>query len=235
MTNIFGFEVDTPSVDFSGFLSSSWIYVAIIAVIGAVLIGIISIALFFSTYNKRIVLFENISGAGYQPVLKSRARIVKLGVSGEEILKVMKGGTYVSAYGRKMGKNTYWFAKGQDGYWYNFLLGDLDTKLAMLDIEPVDRDVRMFHVAMDKLSHMNYGKNSLLEKYGIHIMLFFFLAIMLIGFYVIAGQIKEGIAASTTGAEINQKTIELADKVLTKIDSINRGVDSGTSGLTPAG
>ncbi len=67
---------------------------------------------------------------------------------------------YLSAYGRKMGKNTYWYAKAQDGYLYNFLLGDLDAKRAMLDIEPIDRDVRMFHVALDRLSNDTYGKES---------------------------------------------------------------------------
>jgi len=97
-------------------------------------------------------------------VLRTRARIVKLGVGGEEILKTFSGGTYVSAYGRKMGKNTYWYAKGGDGYWYNIILGDLDTKQKILDVEPIDRDVRMFHVALDRLSHQTYGKTSFLEK-----------------------------------------------------------------------
>lgn len=232
MADIFGFQVDTPTVDISGFLSNSWIYVFIVAVIGIILVAGIAILLFFLTYNRKVILFENVSGQGYQPVLKSRARIIKLGVSGEEILKTLKGGQYISAYGRKMGRNTYWYAKGQDGYWYNILLGDLDTKLLLLDIEPVDRDVRMFHVALDKLSHQTYGKGSFLEKYGIHIMLFAFLIIMLIGFWIIAGKINEGLTAMDTAAQINKETVELASGVITKIDSVQRG---GTSGLAPAG
>ena len=230
MANIIGFEIATPNIDISGFLSSSWIYVAVITFIGIILIAGISIMLFFMTYNKRVMVFENISGMGYQPVLSTRARIVKLGIGGEEILKTLVGGKYVSAYGRKMGRNTYWYAKGQDGYWYNCTLGDLDTKLSMLDIEPVDRDVRMFHVALDKLSHQTYGKHGFLEKYGIHIMLFAFLIIMLIGFWIIAGKINEGLVATNAAANINLKTVEAADAALTKVDSVNRN-----SGLVDAG
>jgi len=222
-------EVPTPEISFGGIVSNSWIYVAIVAFIGIILIIGISVLLFFMAYNKKVIVFENISGAGYQPVLRTRAKIVKLGSGGEEILKTLSGGHYVSAYGRKMGKNTYWYAKGQDGYWYNILLGDLDTKLTMLDIEPIDRDVRMFHVALDKLSHQTYGKNSFMEKFGIHVMLFAFLIIMLIGFYIIAGQINEGLIASNAAASVNLQTVQAADAALTKVDVVNRG-----SGLAPA-
>ena len=236
MTNILGLEVDTPTIDVSGWLSSSWIYVFIIAIIGFFLIAGICILLFYMTYNKKVVVFENISGAGYQRVLKSRARLVKLGSGGEEILKTLFGGQYVSAYGRKMGRNTYWYCKGQDGYWYNITLGDLDTKLAMLDIEPVDRDVRMFHVSVDRLSHQTYGKQNFLEKYGIHIMLFAFLVIMLIGFWIIAGKINEGLSASTQAAPMMKETAELLNSMAVKLDNIQRGfASSGGSGLEPAG
>ena len=229
MADIFGMNFAAPSIDISGFLSSSWIYVFVVTIIGIILVATISIMLFLMTYNKKVILFENISGVGYQPVLRTRARIVKLGVGGGEVLKTLSGGHYVSAYGRKMGKNTYWYAKGQDGYWYNCMLGDLDTKLSMLDIEPIDRDVRMFHVGVSKLAKNDYGKHGFLEKYGIHIMLFVFLIVMLIGFWIIAGKINEGLVASSAAANVNLQTVEAADRALTKVDVVNRG-----SGLTPA-
>jgi len=227
MADVMGFDVNIPTVDISGFLSSSWIYVAVIAFIGVILVAGISIMLFFMTYNKKVVVFENISGMGYQPVLRTKARIVKLGIGGEEVLKTLAGGHYVSAYGRKMGKNTYWYAKGQDGYWYNCTLGDLDTKLSMLDIEPVDRDVRMFHVALDKLSHQTYGKTGFLEKYGMPMLFITAIILMMVGNYIIAGKINEGIAASNAAANVNLETVKAADAALTKVDSVNRGIDSG--------
>ena len=162
--DILGANVPVPTINITGWFSSSWIYVLIVAVIGFILITVITLLLFFRTYNRRVVVFENISGQGYQPVLRTRARIVKLGVGGEELLKTLSGGYYVSAYGRKMGRNIYWYAKGPDGYWYNVVLGDLDTKLGILDIEPIDRDVRMFHVALDRLSHLTWGKKSFMVR-----------------------------------------------------------------------
>jgi len=234
MADILGINIDVPKLDISGALSGSWIYIVLIGIIGLIIVGIIAILLFMNTYNRRVVFFENISGQGFQPVMKTRARKIKLGRSGEEILKTLKGGIFLSAYGRKMGKNTYWYAKGSDGYWYNILLGDLDAKFGILDIEPVDRDVRMFHLGIDKIAEKDYAqKKSFMEKYGVQMMVFIFLVIFLIGFIVVAGKISEGLKAMSNPetAKINQETVQLLNTILTKMDSTQRG---GESGLVPA-
>lgn len=232
MADLLGLGVELPSVDFSGLMSNTWIYVFIVAIFGFIFLGIIAILLFMSTYNKKIIFFENISGKGYSPSLKTRARTISLGRGGEEVLKTLKGGKIFSAYGRKMGKNTYWFAKGQDGYYYNFLLGDLDTKLAILDIEPVDRDVRMFHVGVGKLTTANYGEQKgFIEKYGVHIMLLIMAVIMMVGFYLIAGKISEGLIASNNPetAEVNKQAADILLQVTSRFDNIQRG--TGFTGL----
>ena len=181
--------------------------------------------LFFKTYNKKCVFFENLSGLGYQPVLKKRARLLKVGQGGEEVLGCT-GGTNLSAYGRKMGKNTYWFAKGQDGYWYNFLLGDLDTKMAMLDIEPIDKDVRMFHVAKSRMNTQNYLKRSFMEQYGVHMMMFLFLIVLILGMWFIIGKIGSSTEALTLTAESNRAVIETTQKIL----QLNANIGSSTNG-----
>jgi len=234
MADILGINIDVPKLDISGALSGSWIYIVLIGIIGLIIVGVIAILLFMNTYNRRVVFFENISGQGFQPIMKTRARIIKLGRSGEEILKTLKRGIFLSAYGRKMGKNTYWYAKGSDGYWYNILLGDLDAKFGILDIEPVDRDVRMFHLGIDKIAEKDYAqKKSFMEKYGVQMMVFIFLVIFLIGFIVVAGKISEGLKAMSNPetAKINQETVQLLNTILTKMDSTQRG---GESGLVPA-
>ena len=225
-------DFSMPSFDLTGFLSGTWIYVFLVVVFGIVLIGGIVIALFFLSYNKKVVLFENISGQGYQPILKTRARTLKLGVGGEELLKTLKGGQYVSAYGRKMGKNTFWYAKGPDGYWYNFLLGDLDAKMAILDVEPVDRDVRMFHVALDRLSHDTYGKTNWFEKHSVHILLFIFLLALILGMWFITAKVGDAVAPLAQNQEMALKLTEAQERLTTKMDSILRSMgrlDSGTS------
>lgn len=230
-----------PEIDITGFLSGSWIYIFVIVAGGLFLIGGVGIFLFLATYKKKVIFFENISGQGYQPVFKSRARIIKLGVGGEELLKTMFGGHFISAYGRKMGKNTYWYAKGQDGYLYNVLLGDLDAKMGMLDIEPIDRDVRMFHVALDRLSQQTYGKTSFLEKYGVHMMLFLFLIVLILGMWFIVGKIGDAVAPLSTAADTSLKVQEMNVQITSKLEAVARAlgykvenIETGGSGIVPA-
>ena len=231
-----------PKIDLTGILSSSWIYVFIIGVLGFILMIGVGITLFFKTYNKKIILFENVAGQGYQPVLKTRARVIRLGVGGEEVFKTLAGGHFVSAYGRKMGKNTYWYAKAQDGYWYNVILGDLDAKQGMLDIEPIDRDVRMFHVAIDRLSQQTYGKTSFFEKYGVHMMMFAFLVVLILGMWFIVGKIGDDVAPLGKATETSLKVQETNMKITARLESVARAlgkevkdIDLETSsGLKPA-
>ena len=242
MAGVFGTGVEMPFIDITGFLSSSWIYVAIIVVVGLILIAIISALLFFLTYKRKIVIFENISGQGYQPVIRTRARVLKVNVGGLELLKTLVGGTYLSAYGRKMGKNTYWFAKGQDGFLYNAVLGDLDAKMGMLDIEPIDRDVRMMTVALDRLSQQTYGKSSFLEKYGIHMLLFVFLIVLILGMWFIVGKVGEAVAPLASAGDTAVKLQAANDITISKLDSLIRAMGyveptplNTGSGLVPAG
>ena len=237
MVNIAGTEIPIEMPKFGVGTGKVAIIVAIFVITLAVGIAIWLIYQ-WRLYNRKIIVFENIAGQGYQPVLKTRARVIKLGVGGEELLKTLYGGHYVSTYGKKMGKNTYWYAKGQDGYWYNIVLGDLETKRAMLDIDPIDRDVRMFHVALDRLSHQTYGKSSFLEKYGIHMLLFVFLIIMILGMWFIVGKIGDATAPLAISSENAIKIQELNDKTLQKLDSVIRALGyidpDKTSGLIPA-
>jgi len=230
--DIFGTNINVPTIDISGFISNSWIYVFIVGFMGFILVVGIVVLLFFLTYNKKVILFENVSGLGYQPIMRTRARTIKVGKSGVEVLKTLKSAEIISAYGRKMGRNTYWYGKGQDGYWYNVLLGDLDAKLGMLDIEPVDRDMRMFHAARSKLTEKTYGEQrNWIEKYAPSMILLFTVIVLMVGLYVVAGKINEGMAGTEQAAKINKETIELANQVLTRVDNVQRG---GTSGLVPA-
>jgi hypothetical protein len=237
--NDLGVETAVPTIDITGIASNTWVYVLVIAIVGVILITGVAFLLFFKTYNKKIVLFENISGQGYQPIRKARARTIKLGVGGGELLKTFSGGMFFPTSGRKMGKNTYWYAKGIDGYYYNFLMGDLDDKRLMLDIEPVDTDVRMFHIALDRLSHQTYGKNSFIEKYGVHMILFAFLIVMIMGMWFIVGKIGDATAPLAASTDNAVKIQEANDKTLVKLDSLIRGmgftpkVEDGGSGIIP--
>lgn len=227
MSEVLGTQL--PDINITGLFASTWIYIAIVALIGFILILGIALLLFFKTFNRKVVFFENISGLAYQPTMKKRARRLRVGNGGEELLALI-GGDTISAYGRKMGKNTYWFAKGQDGYWYNFLLGDLDTKRAMLDIEPIDTDVRMFHVAKERMNKDNYLKRSFMERYGSLLMMFLFLVVLVLGMWFIVGKIGDATQALAATQESNAKVLETTERIL----NANENMLSGGSGVSGA-
>lgn len=182
----------------------------------------------FVIYNRVVNVFENIGGRGYQPVFKDKARLIKIGDGGEELLYLRKKKVYRTAYGKKMGKNTYWFAVGQDGYWYNIVLGDVDAKFGMLDIEPTDREMRFMNVAMRRNAEARYNKPNLFEKYGQIIVNFIFLIIIIIAIIYLVGKIGDIAGQLKAGLSTYQQTAEANQNILAHLDNICGG------GLTPA-
>ncbi|MBT4175062.1 hypothetical protein HN865_03590 [Candidatus Woesearchaeota archaeon] len=189
-------------------------------VIGAIVIFIL---LDRKKFNKKVIVFENISGQGYQQMGRDRARLVKIGDGGEEILFLKKAKVFRTAYGKKMGKNTYWFAKGQDGYWYNIVIGDLDAKMGMLDIEPIDRDMRYMHVAIRKNIQERYQKQNFMEKYGTIMMNGIFLLIMLIGIGILISKMASAMETLNLTMEASRLTIEQINQMLGGVDNICTG------------
>ena len=234
MVDILGTDipVDVPSINVTGFMSGSWIWVALVLFLGIILMVGVAFILFLRTWNRRVELFEDIGGNGrYQRLVITRARILKVGDKGEEILKTMKGKLFLTAYGKKMGRKNYWFARGPDGYWYNFVLGDLDTKMGILDIEPVDRDVRMMHVALDRLSQDKYGQKSKMPMILLGTGIFIVLVILLVGMYVVAGRFVEAAQSMASTANANTEVLKSLNGVLRASGNIQS--TTGGSGVVP--
>lgn len=224
MVNIFGFELGNIVPAAAGSSAGSLITILLTIFIISV---IICIGIWFwidkKTYNKKIIVFENISGQGYQPTIRDTARLVKIGDGGEEILYLKKKKVYRTAYGKKMGINTYWFAVGQDGYWYNILLGDLDAKMGMLDVEPIDRDMRYMHVAIRKNITERYRKLGFMDKYGTMVFSFVLLLIFFIGMWFVLKQQGDLINQGTQTVEMAKTLIEPIKEALSKVDAICSG------------
>ena len=217
----------------SGFVTSAlwagiiFIVVAIIAIIGYIIWD-------RRRYKYKVIVFENLGGRQYSVKGYDRARLVKVGDGGEEILYLKKNKCFRTAYGKKMSKNTYWFAIGQDGYWYNIILGDLDAKRGELDIEPIDRDMRYMHVAIRKNIQDRYRKIKFMEKYGTILFMGIFLIIMLIGIWFLLGKMAE---TSQTLSGSLEKTIPVTEKLFEKAENIVSSLDNictGGSGIVPA-
>ena len=206
-----------------GIISSSvvWIVATILLVI---ICGVIFYFMYqWRIYNKTIYIFENLAGKGYILTGLDKARLIKFGKTGEEVLYLRKRKLYRTAYGRKMGTNSYWFAVGQDGYWYNFILGDLDAKREMLDIEPIDRDVRMMYVAMSNNINSRFDKKTFMEQYGTIIFSSIILLIFVIGCYFMLSKIG-GIAETLNkGLEESVKLQASNGEIAARIDSMLSG------------
>ena len=231
MGEVLGLEtgMNLPSFGF-GTGSSSWLLIGGLIIFALIIFFIAWFIIQWMTYNRKIIVFENISGQGFQPVFKDTARLVKLGDGGEELLYLKKKKVYRTAYGKKMGKNTYWFVVGQDGYWYNSVLGDLDAKMGMLDIEPIDRDMRYMHVAVRKNITERYRKIGFMEKHGVMVLSMIFLIVLIIGIYFIVDKMAETASITTRNIAASGEVIDAAAKLLQSMDNI-----CGGSGITSVG
>ena len=141
----------------------------------------------------------------------------------------MKKKVYRSAYGRKMGKNTYWFVIGQDGYWYNSVLGDIDAKMGMLDIEPIDRDMRYMHVAVRKNITERYRKIKFMEKYGAVVISMIVVLFLIGGIWFILDKMAETAGANAGAIKTSKEVMELVKEVMGSLDNV-----CGGSGIKPA-
>lgn len=222
--NIGGFDLGISLPNFSMQGIGFWItFAAIIVIMGIVGSVVIWLGYMKKIYNKEIIIFENIAGQGYQKTGRDMARVVKVGDGGEEILFLRKLKVYRTAYGRKMGKNSYWFAVGQDGYWYNVLLGDLDAKMGMLDIEPIDRDMRYMHVAIRKNIQERYRKVGFMEKYGAVVISGIFLIIMIIAIWLLMSKAGDLIEQAAMTAETYRPLAESMKSIAGHLDNICGG------------
>jgi hypothetical protein len=221
MAAIFGFEtgLNMPTISTAGWGGTITLILAVIFIF--ILIGV-GIWIWFQNrlFNRKIIIYENIAGQGYQITGRDTARIVKIGDGGEELLFLRKRKVYRTAYGRKMGLNTYWFAVGQDGYWYNIVLGDLDAKMGMLDIEPIDRDMRYMHVAIRKNIQERYRKTTFAEKYGQIIVSGIFMIIMVIAVWMLMSKAGDLITSSTTALNQIKPLVDTLTQAVSKLDTI---------------
>lgn len=225
MVEVLGANIPTPSFGIGTGNITILVAIFLIAITGGIVIYLVYD---WKLFNRRVVLFENISGVSFQPTLKDRARLVKIGKSGEEVLFLKKRRVYRTAYGRKMGKNTYWFAVGQDGYWYNIVLGDVDAKMGMLDIEPVDRDVRYMSAALEEMIERDYNKIKFMDKYGTIIFNGFFLLIMLIGMWFLLDKMSVMSGGMQSAVETSKELMQTNKEIVNALSNLlNSGGGSG--------
>ena len=232
MGSILGLETGLSVPSLASSKIGVWVLMILIVIVALLIVaGVVYWYFNKKLYRYQIVVFENISGEGWRVGYRDTAKYLRLSKDGTEVLFLRKKKIPLTAYGKKMGLNQYWFAIGQDGGWYNITLGDLDSKMGTLDIEPVDRDIKYISVAMRKNAAENYGpKVTFMDKYGSWIFGGMMLIIMLVGFYFLLEQIGNLVNTLAAAAQSSEASTKVVMEALGHVDS----VCSGGSGITPA-
>jgi len=232
MAEIIGLET---GLDLPGFAASRIGFYILLA-LGILFFAIVLAGVIWWFYRKKIyryeiVVFENISGDGWRVAMKDKAKLLRLSNDGTEVLYLKKKKMPLTAYGKKMGRNQYWFAIGQDGGYYNFVLGDLDAKMGMLDIELIDRDIKYASAAMRRNTAENYGKKeTFMDKYGSWVFGGVTIFILIFGIWFLLDKMGD-IATQLAGASnAFAQTAEPIQQALARVDSIC----SGGTGIQPA-
>ena len=222
-------------LDLGGFAASTIGYWLLLILVIIVLFAIAGGVLWWyfqrRLYRFQIVYFENIAGMGWRIGGRDTAKYLRLSKDGTEVFWLRKKKIPLTAYGKKMGLNQYWFAIGQDGGWYNIALGDLDAKMGTLDIELIDRDIKYASVAMRRNAAENYGpKTTWMDKYGSWLLGGVTMLIIFVGLYFMLNQIGNISTQLAAASGEFARVAEPITRALGHVDSIC----SGGSGLIPA-
>ena len=208
-----------------------WIFAGIL-LIG----GIIGLWIYYKdkkVFNKKITVFE-IVGGFYVPAFSDKAKVVKIGKGGFEILFLKKLKCYRIAYGGRVGRDTYYFFIAKDGYWYNGMLGaDIVYKGVdgtYIPIKTTNPSMRAQYTSLEKqIDVLHTEKKSFMEKYGGWIFGIIFIVISGVLLWLMFREFSAGMGAFKGTAD--QLTI-LVDKINFLIDKIEV-LQNGGTGLRP--
>lgn len=207
-----------------------WAFAAIL------LIGAVGYVLYMwrdkKLFNKKITVFE-IVGGYYCPGLRDTAKTVKLGKGGFEVLYLKKSKTWKIAWGGRVGKDTYYFFVGKDGYWYNGMLsGDvnsIDKEGGLTPIVTTNPLMRAQYTALEKqIDSLHSEKKSFMEKYGQWIAALMF---VLIAGFMLYLSYKEYASAMSSMSGLVDKIGMLMDRANQML--ANTAGSAGAGGLIP--
>lgn len=174
----------------------------------------------------KVTILEKVDGVHYQAVGKDRARLIKFGDGGEEIFFLKRRKKYRVGYGKRIGRKWIGWAIAEDGYWYNYVWGDLDKRLLEVGVIPVDRDVRLANVSLRKGIENRYNEKNFFEKWGVPItigMLIIAIIIQAAALWFILDKLAQTGATLNVTSEANRAVMELAERILARVDIIQGG------------
>jgi hypothetical protein len=183
-------------------------------------------------YSSIIKGFE-IIGVNFIPTIDDRARKVKLGSGGFEILFLKRLKTWRLAYGSRVGKNTYYYFIMPDGYWYNGLFSSnmfmIDKLGGLIPIVTTNPNMRSQYTSLEKqIDSLHKEKEKFWDKYGSWILS---LSFVLVAGVMLWLNYKEFVTVSTNFNTAIDKMGLLIDKLNVLTGNVQN--TQGAGGLVP--
>jgi len=191
----------------------------IILIFGVIVAGIIYYFLMKNIFNKKIIIFEKVSGR-YEPVGKDKAAEIKVGIGGDTIFKTKKLKKYLPRPRIRMGQNSYWFAIREDGEWINIGIEDIDQKMKAAKVHYLHEDMRYSRASLQKLLKDNYQKKTFLEKYGGVMAYSGLIIITALGVWLVADKMLDIVTQVAGQIDIANKLAERQEQILAAMDNI---------------
>lgn len=180
-------------------------------------------------WNKTITRFE-IVGDRYEPIFRDKAKIVKIGKGGFEVLYYKKAKVYRIAFGERIGKNHYYMFMAPDGYEYNGYLGKQITTDGRIPIITTNPSMRAQYTALEKYIDLLHGnKPGFWDKYGNWVLTIGFVVIIGAFAYLFFQQYQNIIKQVPELLKNSADLIDKINKLLVAADSHGQ-----TASLTPA-
>lgn len=145
-------------------------------------------------FNKKIILFKKVSGKVI-PVAKDKGMLERIGLAGDNWLRVKNFKKILPRPKIEMEKNTYWYFEREDGEWINFCLDDMDAVMKTAKAYYVDEDMRLQRLGIQRNLKDRFEKSSFWDKYGNMIMGILFMMIVTICLIVIFNKINDLVKA----------------------------------------
>ncbi len=185
------------------------------------------------TFRKIITVFD-IVGNYYQFAFRDKAKVVKIGSGGFEILFLKKAKTWKIAYGGRVGRDTYYFFIAPDGYWFNGMLSAnlnaIDKNGGLIPIVTTNPSMRAQYTSLEKqIDKLHSEKKNFMEKYGSWL---FAISFVLVAGVMLWLSYKEFAQASSANAGITDKLGILVDRI-NNLLAHTSGAASTTGGVVP--
>lgn len=202
---------------------------------GLVFIGVVGALAWYyldnKKYNKIIKCHEIMNGV-YVQSYNDKAKSVKLGKGGFEIVFLKKLKTWKIATGARTGKNEYNFYIQPDGYWYpGQVKADvhfMDLNKGLLPVVSTNPLMRGQYSSLEKQIETLHGqKTGFWDKYGNWVLSIGFVLIMGVFVWLSFREVSDFLGAGTSLATEMNKLAESMNRLAVNLNG------AGPNGLVP--